>query len=246
MGWMDDAKTTVNETVQSAVLGCKAPAADVDRDARGQSLGSWRAQHVALAVAAAGGNLIGGPLAFAALAVEIPALLNIMSRAALGIGTITAGGCSDDDYEAILAVWAGAVSLDGDLMAATRVHLAGGAAAAAGSKLGISTGGALAGKAGAKAMAKAAVSLNAQMLSSAVAAVVGKKLMLKGGAKLVAGKISAKIIGSIPTRVMPVVGALVAGGINAWFLNSLMDAAERYYGFLGEAASSLPPDLAPA
>jgi hypothetical protein len=97
MGWIDDLKTRTGEIVQSAVVTCKASAADVDRDARGQSLGEWRAKHVALAVAAAGGNLIGGPVAFAALAVEIPALLNIMSRASLGIGTIIADGCTDDD-----------------------------------------------------------------------------------------------------------------------------------------------------
>ncbi|WP_165191743.1 hypothetical protein [Caulobacter soli] len=245
MGWIDDLKVKTAELVQSAVLNCKASAAEVNADAHGQSLSAWRTKHVGLAVAAAGGNLIGGPVAFAALAIEIPALLNIMSRASLGIGTITTGAASDDDYEAILAVWAGAVALDGDLLAATRAHLAGGAAAAAGSNLGGALASSLAGSAGTKAIAKAAVSLNTQMLSSAVAAIVGKKLMLKGGSKLIASKIAAKIVASLPTRFMPIVGAAVAGTINAWFLNSLMDAAERYYGFLGEAAGSAP-ELLPA
>lgn len=194
-------------------------------------------------MAAAGGNLIGGPAAFAALAIEIPALLNIMSRAGLGIGVILTGSCTDADYEAILAVWAGAVELDGDLLAATRTHLAGGAAAAAGSNLGGAIASGIAGPAGAKALSKAAVSLNTQMLSSAVAAVVGKKLMLKGGTKLIAAKIAAKIVTSLPTRLVPLVGAAVAGGINAWFLNSLMNAAERYYGFLNGIAPSEPPLL---
>ena len=238
MGWLDDLNTKVGEMVQSAVVTCKASAVDVDRDARGQSLDDWRGKHVALAIAVAGGNLIGGPVALAALAVEIPALLNIMSRAALGIGTIVADGCTDDDYQAILAVWAGAVELDGDLLAATRAHLSGGAAAVAGSNLGSTVAGSLLGPGGAKLAGKAAASLNAQMISSAMGAVVGKKLMLKGGTKLIAGKIAAKIVSSIPTRLVPFVGAAIAAGINAWFLNSLMDTAERYYGFVRAAGSA--------
>jgi len=236
MSWLDDLKEKVGEIVQDGVMSCKADAADVNRDAAGQSLSEWRAKHIALAIAAAGGNLIGGPVAFAALAIEIPALLNIMSRGAMGIGTITIGSCSDEDYPAILAVWAGAVDLNDDLMSGVRSQLAGSAGALAGSQTGATLATTIVGPAGAKLAAKATASLNAQMLSAGMAAIIGKKLMIKGGTKLIAAKIAAKVIASVPTRLVPILGAAVAGGINAWFLNSLMDAAERYYVVAAEFA----------
>lgn len=238
MSFIDEAKSRIEEIVQSAVMGCKASASDVRGDAQGQSLGEWRGKHIALAVAAAGGNLIGGPVALAALAIEIPALLNIMSRAALGIGVIVAGDCSDDDYEAILAHWAGELALDADLKRAMQSHFASGAGAAAASSAGVSLASKLAGPAGAAFALKTGTKLNAMMLTSAVGAVVGKKVMMKGATRIAASRIAAQIIGKLPTRLVPLLGAAVAGGLNAWFLNSLMDAAERYYGFMGEAAAA--------
>lgn len=233
---LDEMKAKVDELVQGAVLGCKAPADDVRRDATGQSLLSWRRKHTALAVAAAGGNLVGGPVALAALAIELPALLNIMSRAALGIGVITVGDCSDDDYEAILAHWAGELALDGDLKQAAQSHFASGAAAAALSNTGVSVATKLGGAAGAAVVLKTGAKLNAMMLTSAVGAVISRKVAIKASTKIAAGQLAAQIIGRLPARFIPILGAGVAGGLNAWFLNSLMDAAERYYGFMGEAA----------
>jgi hypothetical protein len=241
MGLADDLKNKTAELVQSAVMNCRASAADVRRDAQGETLSGWRTKHAALAGAAAGGNLIGGPLAFAALAIEIPALLNIMSRAALGIGAIVTGDCSDDDYEPILAVWAGALELDGDLRKAVQSHLAGVSASTLASKAGVSMVTTVAGAGGAKIAAKAALSLNSMMLSAAIGAVIGRKVMLKGGARIAAGKMAGKIVSGLPTRFMPLLGAAVAAGLNIWFVNGIMDAAERYYGFLKETAEVALP-----
>jgi hypothetical protein len=238
MGFREDAKVfwegakdKVVSSVNAGIQECAASAISVRDAAAGKTLDRWRWEHRGLAAGCAGGNLIPGPAALAALVVEIPALLHVMSRAALGVGVCIGDNCDDDDYQPILAVWSGALELDDQLRHALLAQVAAPAAVTLGSSTGLAAATAVAGKTGTKLAIKGATKLNGVVLSSAVMLLAGKKAAAHVGAKTAAAQISAKIISSLPARVMPIVGAGICAGVNIWFVNGVIDAAERYYRF---------------
>lgn len=243
MGWWDDVKEAVGRKVNEALLATASSVEDVRADAAGETLASWRTLNCLTAGACAAGNLLPGPAALAALSLEIPVLLNIVSRAALGTGIIVNGDAADEDYPLILAHWSGALKLDDDLKLAVQAQLSGAAAAAVTSAAGVAAAKAIAGAAGAKAAVKAGAKLNALVLSSAMMAVAGKQGAVHIGTKLAAANLAAKIISSLPARLVPFVGAGVAAAVNAWFVNGMINAAESYYRFIGDIgpAPAVPP-----
>lgn len=241
MGWLDDAKSTVTEQVNKALIKTAAKAEDVRGSAIDCSLGEWRAKNLAAAAACAAGNLLPGPAALAALAVEIPALMHVLSRAAIGTGFVVRGHAETSDYPLILAHWAGALELNGDFRRAVQVQLSGALAGAAGSTVGLATAKAVAGAAGAKLAAKAGVKLNTMVLSSAMLAVAGKAGATQVGTTLAAGAIATKIVSSIPTRIIPFVGAGIAAAINGWLVNGMVTSAAEYYGFIDSVEAELAP-----
>jgi hypothetical protein len=231
MGWIDDAKDKVVSAVSNGIIECAASSEAVRGAAAGKTLDRWRWEHRGLAASCAGGNLLPGPAALAALVIEIPALLHVMSRGALGVGVCIGEGCDDADYEAILAVWSGALKLDDGLREALLAQIAAPTAVTLGSSTGVAAATAVAGKAGTKLVIKGATKLNGIVLSSAVMLLAGKKAAAQVGAKTAAAQISAKIISSLPARVVPIIGAGICAGVNVWFVNGIVDAAERYYAF---------------
>ncbi len=231
MSFWEDAKTKVVTSVNKGITGCVASASEVREAAAGKSLERWRWEHRGLAAGCAGGNLLPGPAALAALLIEIPAVLHVMSRAALGVGVCIGHGCDDDDYQPILAVWSGALELDGQLRRAITAQLAAPTAATLSSSSGVALATTLAGKTGTKLAIKGATKLNGMVLSSAIMLLAGKKAGVQLGAKTAASQISAKVLASLPTRVVPLLGAGICAGVNIWFVNGIIDAAERYFRF---------------
>lgn len=212
--FIDQSKTFIEEKTLQAFEVCRADPEAVRSWSRGQTLGQWRAQCVAMGAAVAGGALIPGPAAIAALGLEIPALLNIFSRAALGVGWIKRGEVHEEDYNNILAVWSGAIALDETLRKSVQTQAAIALAAAA---------------------PKLATSLSASALTTALTVTASKKGVTTAATYLAARKFAAQIMGKLPARMIPIAGFGVAAVLNGWFVNSIMNAAEEYYDFLGSA-----------
>ena len=212
--FLDDSKTYIEEKTLQAFEVCRSEPNVVYKWASGKTLGEWRAQCVALGVGAAGGALLPGPAAIAALGLEIPALLNIFSRAALGVGWIKRGQVHDEDYNNILGVWSGAIALDETLRKSVQTQAAIAVAAAA---------------------PKLAMTLSTSALATALTVTAGKKGATATMSYFAARKFAAHLIGKLPARMIPIAGFGVAAALNGWFVNSIINAAEEYYDFLGSA-----------
>lgn len=212
MKFIGQAKTVINEKVVAAFDGCKADPESVRRAAAGKSIGEWRALCIAQGVACAGGALLPGPGALAALAVEIPLLLNVFSRAAMGVGWIQRGQVLPGDYDNILALWAGEVALGETLRKSVQTQAAMAMAAAA---------------------PKLAASMSTTALTTPLSVVAAKHGAGAATTYLAARKFATMIISNLPARLVPVIGLGVAAALNGWFVKSIIDTAERYYNFLG-------------
>lgn len=229
MSFLEQAKTYINEKTLQAFDACRADTASVRAAAIGKSMKDWRVQNIALGAACAGGAILPGPAALAALAIEIPALLNVFSRAALGVGWIKRGHVTQADYDNILGVWAGTVSLDETLRKSVQTQAALAIAAVA---------------------PKVAGALSTTALTTALTVVAAKKGTSAAATYMAAKKFASMIISRLPARMVPIVGLGVAAALNAWFVNSIINAAERYYDFLGPdglpVLEALPAPNAPA
>ena len=91
MSFIEESKVFINDKVTAAFQSCKADPESVRQATAGKSLGHWRKLCITQGIGCAGGALLPGPAALAALAIEIPLLLNVFSRAALGVGWIKCG-----------------------------------------------------------------------------------------------------------------------------------------------------------
>jgi hypothetical protein len=210
--FLEESKTFIEEKTLQAFEVCRSDPQVVRKWASGQTLGQWRAQCVAMGAAVAGGALLPGPAAIAALGLEIPALLNIFSRAALGVGWIKRGQVHAEDYNNILGVWSGAIALDETLRKSVQTQAAIAVAAAA---------------------PKLAASLSASALTTALTVTAGKKGASATMSYFAARKFATQLIGKLPARMIPLAGFCVAAVLNGWFVNSILNAAEEYYDFLG-------------
>lgn len=146
----------------------------------------------------------------AAAAADIAFIMNRMAVAAYGIGAIKGRQAGfgnileDEDFALILAYWVDDAEV---------VHAMSGKVAADFSS---------------KVTSKVAVKMVSKTLAKTTGALIGKKLGGKLGAK-VGAKFGAKIAGKLAGGFIPLLGAVVGGGINLYFIASICDAAERFY-----------------
>ncbi|AFY59238.1 hypothetical protein Riv7116_6926 (plasmid) [Rivularia sp. PCC 7116] len=147
---------------------------------------------------------------------DIFSLLYMMAVTSYGVGAIIAhrNGLSytvlnKSDYLDVLAVWCDATEYIQDIQVKS-ILLGGVAAKKAGFKIGT------------KAVTKGSV-IGASYLSSKAGIKIPTKLLDKAATKAVT-KLGAKA-GAMLTGI----GALVSGGINFWFVNSITNAAKVYY-----------------
>ena len=205
----------MQETIAEAVGGMiEAVAGDVEgicREAKSSNVSDWKAAQLSKAVAIGAGSAVVPVAGYLTLPADLAATLRIMHRAATGITYLRLGHADDDTFASILAVWSGAVTLDNALAKQ---------AAAKGMAAGATT---IGGPIGLK-MAIKGVSLSAGVI-------VTKKLGPKVAQK-VAAKIATKLTAKATTRWIPGISAVVGGGVNAWIINEICNATEKYCDFI--------------
>jgi hypothetical protein len=239
MGFKEDATERINEVLRSSIMESREKASVVRPKAVGDTIGDWRLKQGAHAAALAGFALVPGPTALAAIAVEIPLLLRLMSVAALGTGFALYGDAADDDYLLILSVWSGELALNDALKTTALSHLKNAGAAAVSSAAGTAIAKTVVGSSGAAvAAANLSTKLTASLLSGVILGTIGRKSATAASAPLIS-KFCAVIVGSLPARCVPFLGAAVCAGVNVVLIEGIIDAAERYYGFQNQLRTSL-------
>ncbi|OUD15660.1 hypothetical protein [Thioflexithrix psekupsensis] len=203
---------SLNEMVVDAFNGLTPNLTQIYRDASPRTLDGWRREQITLVSGSGALACIVPGAHLAALGADVMFLMNRMSTCSFGIGAIRGfdTGCGNflesEDFANVLAVW----SKDSQVMAAITSK---GAA-----DLAIKVGG----KVGSKLIAK--------HLAVGLGLMVGKKLGGKLGAK-VGAKLGSKFAAKAGAGIIPLLGPIVGGGINAYFVSSIADAADEYYRF---------------
>lgn len=155
-----------------------------------------------------------------ATAADVAFLMNRMSVCSFGIGAIhgydngQGNFLEEEDFANVLGYW----SHDAQMMTAITSKGAADMAAKVGSK--------------------AAIKLISKHLATGAGLLIGKKLSGKLGAK-VGAKFGVKLAAKIGTGFVPLLGPLVGGGINAYFINDIADAASDYYRWKCDVAHRL-------
>ncbi|MBN8606853.1 MAG: hypothetical protein J0L81_08035 [Caulobacterales bacterium] len=229
----DEIKEKVSDAVVKAIREVQADASDARDVAGGIDLDTLRLKQSAKAAALAAPNVLGGPAVIAAILVEVPALMRVLSTTALGTGIIIRNEAHKEDFMTILGVWSGDVSM-GTVQSAIGAQFAAAGSAAAPAALHAS-GAIMAAVAGAK------MHLATHALTSTVTLAASKQAIGALSVKAIAGPMIAKWVASIPPRAVPLLGAAVGATVNTWMLNSLMDAAQRYYRGVDEAVTKYAP-----
>lgn len=196
---------------------------DIDNiyiSARLESLESWRIKQQAM-VTGSGAAAMAIPGAhLVALGADVMFLMNRMSVCSYGIGAIYSHDrlgtnlLEEEDFANILALWAG----DDQIKAVVT------------GKFGVDLAVKIGGKTGIKIIGKT--------IAHTGAVLVGKKLGGKAGAKI-AAKFAGKLAGKAAGGAIPILGAIIGGGINLWFITSIADAANEYYNFKTNLAGGL-------
>ncbi len=167
-----------------------------------------------------------------ALLFDIWFIFHKMAYCCWGIGKIR--GCKlarTADLEIILAHWAGVIE---DEMLQTAILVSATSGLLAATKIYSKLPQHLAKLAGADT---AAVILLKKILLTGFTG----KLATKVGVKAAIFKISSKVLAKAVTGFIPLVGAAVAGGLNAYFVTSISKSADKYYRARSEIAKQLPP-----
>jgi hypothetical protein len=171
------------------------------------NLGDWKARNVAAAAAVGGASGgIGGPWAYAAEFGDLTYVFRTAARGAIGAGLMRGKEVDfEHDIALIVAVWGGAADVS-DKIIAGKIAVAVGIANPATLSSSVHLTG--------KIIAKAA------MKNHAAAAYIAKKATTK---------ILAKYGVKLSTKWVPVFGGVASAAVNAWIVNSMIDAAEKYY-----------------
>lgn len=190
------------------------------------SLDKWRERLQLRISAAAGGTSLIPYLHGGGIALEIPYLLRLMARGAIGTGELLNAKIEpEEDLLAIFALWSGAINKAAVIGAVGGVVVINGIAypqfgakvLALAFNLGFKSAAARAGLEGAVgAAAGIALSFVLQPVFGHVAAAISAKISSKIGAKLLAG-------------MVPFIGACVGIGISYYVLTELLNAARTYY-----------------
>ncbi|MDG4762873.1 hypothetical protein O7632_01895 [Solwaraspora sp. WMMD406] len=212
----------ISKAFVDAVNGMTADPAEIYQNCRSYSLAGWRGLQLSL-VGGSGAVAAAIPvLHLATLTADTLFIINRMGTAAYGVGSILGREAGQgniverDDFGMILAYWTG------DEQVRFLMTPAGVAKVSAeiSAKMGVKTGTKIFGKGFVKGLPKV-------MLASAgwlVAGKFGGKGAVKAGAKF-----GAKFAGKLGAGWIPVLGAVVAGGVNVWLIESIMSSAEDYY-----------------
>ncbi len=210
------------------------------------SLDGWMAASVA-EVTAAGTAVCAIPIAHVpALIAEFPYYLREVYNSSLGVGAIIYGPISQDDFEALMYVWAG-----GNLPSAGQMEYIAEMSAWAAATFGataltmplsaISEKFSIAESTGKQGvLAKIAdattdyvkLEVSKKLASKFVAQEIGVKAGAKFASKIaakVAYKISAKYGAKIASGFWPIVGAGICGAANGGLMYSILDASREYY-----------------
>ncbi len=202
----------------------------------------WRVASIA-DVAVVGGSACALPLSgLATFPAEFGYLMREIFNSALGIGFITYGSATKDDFATILAHWGDEYVVSSAVLGP--VYAASEAAMVAVGKraeqvavdeaLKILDGKApgAAAKAAAAEAKRAAVQVPHSVLSSVLAHHSGSKVAGKLGAKVatkVGAKLSGKFAGKAAGSLIPVASGVICGGINWWIMNGILTSAEHYF-----------------
>lgn len=195
-----------------------------------KTLSGWRASQIAQA-AAAGAAAMAIPVAhIATLAADFAVLLRKMAVCAWGIGyKLGAVVEAEEDLAIILGLWSGAV--ERDALSVTAAALGGAA-------------GLIALNAAYPTFAQAVMTQVLTQGGHTVVTAVAGKVAGKGGGKMAAKltkpllqmkahamalKFSLMLGSKAVTGIVPFLGAVAGGAINAHFVNKFADAAETYY-----------------
>lgn len=189
----------------------KGDVPNIREDARKTSLESWQNAQIAKATGI-GGAAAAIPVAgYLTMPADIAALFRIMHRSAIGTCEHKLGYADDGVFAGVLAVWSGALVLDGDMHQQV--------VAKAMAKGATMTGG------------QAGVKLAIEALNVSAQVIIAKKLGPKVAQKI-ALKISAKLAAKATTRWIPVISAVVGGGANWYIIHGMNKAAIEYAAFV--------------
>lgn len=200
-----DTKRKLTSMLETAICETQATPMEAREVAEGCDLGDLRLKQSGKAAALAVPTIIGGPTALLALPVEMGLLLRLMSTSALATGWVLGRSPHEEDFKLILGVWA-------DKAEPKNLALAKAGAAAAPA-------------AGLLSNVGLHVSSNAMVASSATTLATLGQAYVPYAAK----KMAAQMLGNVIPKFLPVLGPLICGGVNAYVVNGVMDAAEKYY-----------------
>lgn len=204
-------KETLVPIIEKAIIEVTASPSDAFEVADGLTLGKLRAKQSAKAGLLAAPTLA-GPLALAALPLEMAGLIRLMSTSALGVGWALGRSPAEGDFMLVLAVWSGEVAPD----------KAAAAKAAAGL---VPAAGALSTAAGSLGYHVSANTVGTKLVNASIGSLTGI-----GHAYMpyAAKQLAASLVGKVGIAI-PVLGAVLSAGINVYVVNSVMNAAEKFY-----------------
>ena len=182
----------------------------------GKTLGDWRGKQQALVTASGAGAAAVPGLHLVGMAADVMFLMNRMSVCSYGIGAILGAEAKlgnvleAEDFAVVLAVWAG----EGGIGEAIN-----GKASADTPNV---TGGKVLGKSVYRILAKTVCEKAGLMTDGKMSGSLAGK---------VAARFAGKLGGKAATGFLPLIGPVVGGGVNLWFLSGIASAAEQWFRF---------------
>ncbi len=184
--------------------------------AHAKPLADWTKGQKRLVTASGAGAAAVPGLHLVGMAADVMFLMNRMSVCAFGIGAILGTEAQlgnvlePEDFAVVLAVWAG----EGGIADAIS-----GKGPADGTGVG-----------GGKVLGKSVYRILAKTVAEKAGLMADGKLSGPLAGK-VAGRFAGKLGGKAATGFIPLVGAVVGGGVNLWFLSGIATAAEQWFRF---------------
>lgn len=185
---------------------------DIYQTAYPQTKSDWNAAQM-LAVAGSGAAATSIPVAhLAAIVADVAFLMNRMAVTSFGIGAIDGydngfgNFLEEEDFANVLAQWSGEINYPTLFTGKMAADFSG------------------------KLTTKAGIKLVGKHLASSSGFLIGKKLGGKVAAKG-ATKFAGKFLGKLVGGFIPILGPMVGAGINAYFIETIMEAADDYYAF---------------
>ncbi|PSB11225.1 hypothetical protein C7B61_11925 [filamentous cyanobacterium CCP1] len=198
----------------------------------------WTEQRKNQATLAGGGaGVLGGPIAYAAMGIDLIFCQKTATAGCLGVGFIKGLNVDfENDMNEIMALWTGAATISSSVPIG---------------KVGLKLNSKLSVKLGTKMLPKAVGKGTGLIIAKGSGAIVGAgltKIGAKGTAKVAskivskvmqqtvgkvaskgAAKISAKLAAKIGVGWIPIVGGVVNASVNRWIVGSLIDSGVKYY-----------------